>query len=108
MGLKNALASAQNRFRGTSWAQKMLWRPHRIAFGVPLGLKKCFGVRTRSLSGHLVGSKNALASAQNRFRDTSWVQKMLWRPHRIAFARLGNLGRPGEAWGSLGRPGEAW
>ena len=45
----------------------MLWRPHRIAFGAPLELK------------------DALASAQNRFRDTSWAQKMLWRPHRIAF-----------------------
>ena len=85
LGSKNALASAQNRFLGTSWAQKMLWRPRRIAFGAPLGFKKCFGVRTESLSGHLLGSKNALASAQDRFRDTSWVQKMLWRPHRIAF-----------------------
>ena len=113
----------------TSWAQKMLWRPHRISFGAPLGFKKCFGVRTESLSGHLLGSKNALASAQERFRGTSWAQKMLWRPHRIAFGTprgfkkcfgvrtesllrvwgiWGGLGKPGEAWGDLGRPGEAW
>ena len=64
------------------WASKMLWRPHRMALGRPLGLKnalasaqngsrtppglqKRFGVRTEWLSDVPLGLKNALASAQD-------------------------------------------